>query len=285
MADQPTVYLNGQFLPRSEAKLDIEDRGSLFADGVYEVVHFYGGAAFAMEAHADRMKRSLTAIGIDCDADFAAISNELIKRNNKPDASVYWHVSRGPAPRDHIIPSRVTPTVLLIAYPTKPLDSHSKVSEVAAALHEDVRWSQCWIKSLMLLPNVLAKSKARASGAYEAILHRDGFVTEGCSTNVFIVRDGELWTHPANQYILGGITRDTVLRLADALGIPCRQERLTVDAALAADEVMLTGTSTHVAAVTRIDDRPIGDGKAGPMTRQLHDALMRRIAQVCGRGI
>jgi D-alanine transaminase len=282
MADQPTVYLNGQFLPRGEAKLDIEDRGALFADGVYEVVHYYGGSPFAMAAHAQRMQRSLAALGIDCDADFAAISDELIRRNAAPHASVYWQVSRGPARRDHVIPQHVTPTVLLIVYPDTPPNMHAAPRQVTAMLHEDMRWSQCWIKSLMLLPNVLAKSKARAAGAFEAILHRDGFVTEGASTNAFIARGGELWTHPADQYILGGITRDTVLQLAGELGIVCNEQRFAVDELLGADEVMLTGTSTHVAAVTRIDDHTIGDGQAGPIARRLHDALMRRIARDCG---
>jgi D-alanine transaminase len=282
MADQPTVYLNGQYLPRGEAKLDIEDRGTLFADGVYEVVHFYGGSPFAMQAHVDRMRRSLAAIDIACDADFAAISDELIRRNDSPHASVYWQVTRGPARRDHVIPDRVTPTVLLIVYPDKPFDMHGRPRQVSAMLHEDMRWSQCWIKSLMLLPNVLAKSKARAAGAFEAIQHRGGSITEGTSTNVFIARGGELWTHPADQFILGGITRDTVLHLAADLSIVCHEQPFTVDALLSADEVMLTGTSTHVAAVTRIDDRTIGDGQAGAMTRRLHDALMRRIARDCG---
>lgn len=285
MPDDAIVYLNGQFLPRGEAKLDIEDRGAMFADGVYEVTRFYAGRPFAMDAHIARLTRSLDEIRIASPADvqrLAELNHELLRRNHLTDAIVYWQVTRGSATRNHRFPPDATPTFFMIAYPAKPLDPAAGPAVQRVILHEDRRWHCCSIKSLMLLPNVLAKQKAVEAGAYEAILHRDKVVTEGTSTSVCIVRDGELITHPADQFILGSITRAVVLDLARTLGVPVRERTFTIDELLTADEVFICGTTSHITAVDRIDDATISDGGAGDITRRLHEALIGHIVETCG---
>ena len=149
-------------------------------------------------------------------------------------------------------------------------------------LVDDERWANCWIKSLMLLPNVLAMSKARSGGADEAILHRNGIVTEGSAHNVMIVRNGELWTHPADRHILGGVTRDLVLGLACSADIPSHEQPFATADLMAAAEVMICGTTAHVTAICRVDGKPIGDGQVGPITTRLHRALMGHVAHECG---
>ncbi len=281
---EPQVYLNGQFLARSQAKLDIEDRGALFGDGVYEVMGYHAGRPFAIQEHLARLRHSLTGIRLRAPSDldrFEAISDRLIANNGLANANLYWQVTRGSATRNPVMPKDTAPTVLAIAYPTNPLDPHAKPKAVSAMLLEDQRWRLCWIKSLMLLPNVLAKAQAMEAGADEAILYRQGRVTESTSANVLIVHQGQLWTHPADQWILGGITRRVVLGLASQRGITIQECTYTPDQLLEADEVMLCGTTTPIAGVVEVNQRRIGDGQAGPITTQLHAALVKQILQSC----
>lgn len=285
---EPLVYLNGSYLPRSRATLDIEDRGSLFADGVYEVVLYHHGRPFAMTAHVDRLRRSLREIDLPpldqhpLLRDIPAVSDELARRNRLPDAKLYWHVSRGAAPRDHRFPPEsVPPTVLLIAYPHQPTDPAAPLPVCRTILHDDLRWGRCDIKSLMLLPNVLARNAANARGASEAILRRGDTVTEGTSTSLFIVSRGGLRTHPADHHILPGVTRAVVIDLARDHGIPIREEPFNTADLLAADEAFLTGTTTLISRVTHVDDRPIGPGPS-PITQSLHRLLMQRLTRDCG---
>ena len=284
-SDEHQVYLNSTFVPRSQATLDIEDRGAMFADGVYEVVRYYAGRPFAMRQHLSRLRTSLEAIQLPEPYQIGqldGISDELVRRNNLPDASVYWQVTRGSSPRRHVIPTEVQPTVLAIAYPASPLDPAAKMMTLSAILADDLRWHGCSIKSLMLLPNVLAKSLARDAGADEAILHRDGQVTEGTATSVFMVTQGQLWTHRADQWILGGITRQAVLELAHQAGIPTFERTFTTNQLLGADEVLICGTSTLMAAVARIDGHSIGNGKAGLISTHLHRLLVEHVSRACG---
>jgi D-alanine transaminase len=284
---EPHVYLNGRFLPRSQATFDIEDRGTMFADGVYEVVRYYNARPLALDRHIARLKQSLAAIRITEPTELprlGEITAELLNRNHYPEASVYWQVTRGPAKRHHLFPAQPKPTVLVLAYPLQPIDLHAPPPTVTAILADDIRWQHCAIKSLMLLPNVLAKNQAHDAGADEAILHRGDTVTEGTSTNVMVVRGGELWTHPANQWILGGITRSIILELARAEGITVFECAVTVSQLLEADEVFVSGSTTHVAGVLAVDGQVIGGGAVGPVTQRLHRALFARIAQECGIG-
>ena len=283
--DEPLVFLNGRFLPRSQATLDIEDRGVMFADGVYEVVHFYAGRPFAMAAHQARLQRSLQAIALTPPAEacrLAPISAELVQRNRTPDAGVYWQITRGPAPRQHAFPARPRPTLLVMTQPVGPLDFAAPVSALRCITTEDVRWQHCCYKTLMLLANVLAKEKAHQAGCEEAILLRQGRVTEGSSTNVLALVQGTLRTHPADQWILEGVTRGVVLDLARRRGLRVVEQALTLDDLHAAEEVFLTGSTTELAAVTAIDGRPVADGRPGPVTTALYQAFIDCVAAECG---
>ncbi len=284
MPAESIVYLNGQFVPRSQAHLDIDDRGTLFADGVYEVVRYWNGVGLALDAHVQRLHRSCTAIDIAIADDLTRIgdlSNEVVRRNGLRDAGVYWQVTRGVAPRRHAYPPGLTPTMLVAASPGEPLDPQATIRQAAAILHPDERWSQCWIKSLMLLPNVLAKTRAVRAGADEAILHRHGRITEGTSTTVCVVRDGALWTHPLDGSILPSVTRQIVLELGRGDGLPIREEAYPTAELDAAQEVMILSTTTMATAITRVDGRAIGDGAAGPVARRLHRLLLDRVVAEC----
>ena len=283
-AEDPVVYLNGQFLARSQAHLSVEDRGTMFADGVYEVVMYRGGRPLALDQHVCRLERSMGGIRLpasDVTGQLGEISAEVLRRNGYDNAKVYWQVTRGSAKRDHPIKPDLEPTVLVIAYPVPELDVKAPPPTVTAVLVDDERWANCWIKSLMLLPNVLAMSQARDAGADEAILHRDGIVTECSAHNVAIVRGGDLRTHPADRQILAGVTRGIMLGLAGELGITCYEQAFTTDDLFAADEALICGTTANVTAVARIDGRTIGDGQVGPITTRLHAAMMDFVARQC----
>ncbi len=285
--DELQVYWNGSFVPRSGAVMDIEDRAAMFADGVYEVTHYYGGRAFAMQAHLNRLRHSLAGIELAEPAavrDLPAISDELVRRNNQPDASVYWQVSRGPAVRKHVYPTHPKPTVLVMTYPGKPLDVQASVPRAKVILSPDVRWERCCYKTLMLLPNAMAKNSALTRGADEAIFHRGEVITEGSSTNVFAVINGQLFTHPGDGRILPGITRQVVIELASELGYAVTEQAVSVKQLRAADEVLITGTTTQVTAVTHIDEQPVGRGEPGPMSVTLHRAFVKRVVRECGLG-
>ncbi len=285
-ADHSLVYLDGRFVPRSEAKLDVEDRGVLFADGVYEVLRAYGGRVYQAEAHLARLRRSLEGLHLPPPTDverLIGITLELLDRNARPEATVYWQVTRGVALRDRRMPARPAPTVLVLTWPTGPLaGTEAALSCRRAILQPDRRWGRCWIKSLMLLDNVLAAQAAAGAGADEAIYHREGTVTEGTATNVFIVRGGRLVTPPTDGAILAGITRARVIELAAAAGFHLDQRHFDTSELATAEEVMLTGTTTNIAAVTHLDGAAIGRREPGPVAHQLHAALLDDIRQECG---
>jgi len=278
----PTVYLNGQYLDRADAKLSVDERGVHFADGVYEVVRYFHGKPFTMAEHLDRLGRSLDGINLRYDPTaIAQISDELVRRNNLTEARVYWQVTRGSGDRNHVIADDLTPTIYLSAEAAAPLDSAGPLHAMSAITSLDDRWHNCWIKSLMLLPNTLAKTKAARAGAGEALFVRDGRVTEGSSTNCFAVFDGELYTHPADRYILEGITRNVVIQLAHDLAIPVHEQAFSSADLPSADEVFVTGTGTLLAAVTAVDGNMIADGHAGPITTTLSRAFVDRVFADC----
>jgi D-alanine transaminase len=279
-----TVYLNGAYVPRGRATVSVDDRGFLFGDGVYEVIRVVAGGYVDADRHLARLRRSLSELRLPDPAgdgiDLLAVGTELLRRQgigSESQAVVYIQVTRGAAPRRHAFPAPGTPsTVFVSAWPFAP--KHELMATgVAAITHADLRWQRCDIKSLNLLPNVLANQRATEQGAYEAILVRDGVVTEGTHSNAFAVVDGVLRTHPNGPAILPGVTRDIVLELARAEAIEVREEALGLDELARADEVFFTGTTTDVMPVISIDGRTVRAGTPGPVTRRLGDSLARRM--------
>lgn len=264
----PIAYLNGNFLPLTDAKISVLDRGFLFGDGVYEVIPVYGGHIFRLAEHFSRLTQSLT--GINCvppltNSEWVAVFNQLIELNPFGDLSIYLQITRGAGPnRDHAFPVGISPNVFAMATPLIPLPAEKRRTGVRAILIDDIRWGRCDLKVIALLANVLARQQAIDNGAYESILIRAGQITEGAASNVFIVRNGILLTPPKGSLLLPGITRDLVLELANSAQIPAREEMLTVADLINAEEVWLTSSTKEVVAVIKLDDHVIGTGFPGP---------------------
>ncbi len=276
------VYLNGEFIPHTEARIPVDDRAFLFADGVYEVVRVYEGRPFLMDAHLQRLRQGLAALRIDDPGtgEFTGIAERLLDQNGlrTGDATVYIQVTRGAAPRAHAFPPAGTPPTVYVA--AKPFERHPPEyfrDGVAAVTVPDTRWSRCDIKSVSLLPNVLANQAAKDAGAFEALFVRDGIVLEGSLSNLFAVYDGTLVTYPACNYILAGITRGRVLGLAEELRIPVAEAPIPLDRLFAAAELFLSGTTAEILPVTRVDGRDIRDGRPGPITQRLQRAFRESI--------
>lgn len=276
-----TVYLNGRYVPYEEAVIPVEDRSFLLADGIYEVARVYGGRPFQMEAHLNRLARSARELRMpEPDlAELDRVSRELISLNNLSEATVYIQVSRGSYnPRTHAFPTgEIKPTVVVIARPFKA-NAEAQQQGVKAITTPDQRWARCDIKSVSLLPNVLAKQKAAEAGAYEAIFVRDGYAIEGSSSNFMAVLDGEIRTYPQCNYILGGITRDVVLDLARQLGYAVREEGIPVDALSRCSEMWVTSTTSEIMPIVEIDGQVVGEGRPGPVARRLLEAFMNLVA-------
>ena len=285
-----TVYLNGVYLDRAQATVSVDDRGFLFGDGVYEVTRAHHGQLFEGERHLRRLARGLEGIGLALPAGLAAalleISGRLLRENGleEGDATVYLQITRGTAPRTHHFPPPGTaPTVFLSASRLKvPEDVRARGAHVITT--PDLRWARCDLKTVNLLPNVLAKQQAVAAGAFEAVFMRDGVMIEGASSNTFAVIGGVLRTHPATHRILAGITREVVLELAADLGIPVAEQPVTAaELAGGASEVMVMATTADVMPVVRVDGRAVGDGRPGPIARALHKALLARMERGAAR--
>ena len=282
---EPVVWLNGAFVPLSEARVSVEDRGFQFADGVYEVVACAGGAFLDLDAHLARLERSARALDIPLPLDrpgLAALCREVQARNALEDAMIYIQLTRGVAQRAHAArPER--PTLLVMARPLPRPDPEHLARGVAAVTLPDIRWRRCDIKSIALLANVLARQEAERRGAFEAFwLDERGHLLEGAATNAFAVIGGVLTTHPEGPRILGGITRNRVLALARALGIPVRERPWSpLDPGLS--EMFLTSTTNLVLPVVRLDGRAIGDGRPGPVARRLRRAMEEHLAGLRAR--
>ena len=274
------AYLNGAYVDHSNAKVSVDDRGFVFADGVYEVARVYEGRVFAMSPHMERMRSGLRELRIRDSVveEIPGIAEQLLDANElrSGDATIYVQVTRGAAPRTHAFPSpEVTPTVYVLAKQFKNHPEKYFSDGVATVSVPDTRWSRCDIKSIALLPNVLANQTAKDHGAFEALFVRDGVLIEGSHSNLFAVVGGEAVTHPMSGYILGGITRDLILRRAGEAGITAREAPIEVQEFDRIQELFLSGTTTEVMPVVRVDDRVVGNGKPGPVTRKLQDAFRR----------
>lgn len=281
-----TVYFNGKFIPKEEVKISPDDRGFLFADGIYEVVRWYEGFFFDMESHVTRLKRSLRELRINWTGtdNFPAFATELIKINkleNQP-AMIYLQVTRGAAKRTHTFPSPdVDPTVYAFAIGFAP-DTQSKEKGIKVMLKEDIRWSRCDIKSIALLANTISFQEAHENGSKECIFVRNGLITEGSRSNIFFVIDGTLFTHPESNYILSGVTRKNILRLAQEAGIRIREEALLENRLRFVQEAFIANTSAEVTPVTEIGGNTLGEGLPGPVTKLLLEKFDAEIKSLKG---
>ena len=269
------VWNGERLVPRAEASVDVEDRGHTFGDGIYEVFRIYGGKVFEPELHWARFERSAKELRIELPYSrdtFERGVEELLRADGLEDGIVYLQLTRGTAPRAHPFPAEAQPTVTAF---TKPLQRPKVAHQAGTAVitRPDIRWLRCDIKSLNLLPNVLAKQEASEAGASEAVLHRDAIVTEVSSTNIAIVKDGVVRTHPANHLILHGVTRAVTLRLAAELDVPVREETFTLEELREADEAFLLSTTIEIMPIVRIDGEPLGGGVPGLVTRKLQAAF------------
>jgi D-alanine transaminase len=270
------AYVNGRYLPYHQAAVHVEDRGFQFADGVYEVCEVKDGRLIDESRHMARLDRSLGELRIDRpmgNAALGAVLREVVRRNRVRNGVVYLQITRGTAPRNFLIPAEPPPpTIVVIARPINPVPVAARaVSGVAIATTPDNRWERVDIKTTALLPNILAKEAAKKAGAYEAwFVDRDGLVTEGASTNAWIVTEaGVLVTRPAERGILRGITRSVVLDLARREGLTVEERPFSVAEAKAAREAFLTAASATVLPIVMVDGHPIGDGRPGPVAAEL----------------
>lgn len=286
-----TVYLDGAYLERSRATVSIDDRGFLFGDGVYEVTRACNGRLFEWERHVRRLTRGLAGLGLAIpdsldSAALNAISERLLHDNGLESghATVYLQITRGVAVRRHQFPPPGTPPTVFLSASRLVVPDEIREAGARAVTTADQRWARCDLKTINLLPNVLAKQQAAAAGAFEAVMVRDGIVTEGASSNVFAVVGGNLRTHPLTPRILAGITREVVLELAAELGIAVVEEPIgAADLAGAGgkvSELMVTATTADVMPVVAVDGRAIGDGRPGPLARQLAAAFRDRLDRV-----
>jgi len=276
------AYVNGRYLPHAQARVHIEDRGYQFADGVYEVILIHNGHLVDEGPHLDRLGYSLEQLRIPwpmARTPLALVLRELIARNGVASGIVYLQVTRGVAARDHKFPAHAKPSLVATTKRQKAAPGAPATVGVAVITQPDIRWRRCDIKSVSLLPNILAKQAAAEAGAFEAwLVDGDGFVTEGSSTNAWIVtRAGRLVTRNLSAAILSGITRLSLLQLVEAQGIAIEERRFSIAEAKEAAEAFLTSTTSLVLPVTRIDGQVIGDGKPGPLTMTLRENYQRHL--------
>lgn len=270
-----TVYLNGQYLPLESARVPVLDRGFIFGDGVYEVIPVYNRHPFRLDDHLRRLQHSLDAIRLAnpyTPTRWAELISPIVAQADTEDQGIYLQVTRGPAPRDQAIPAHCTPTVLIMAMPLPAPSSETLAHGIAAVTAVDDRWQHCDIKTTSLLANVLLRQRSVDAGCAETILVRDGFLTEGSASNVFIVRDGVVCAPPKSPHILPGVTYDVVVELAGQLSVPMALRPIAESELRAADEIWVTSSTKEVTAVTVLDERPVGNGAPGPVYRRMRTA-------------
>lgn len=262
-------YLNGAFLPLAEARVPVLDRGFIFGDGIYEVIPVFGRRPFRFAEHRTRLARSLAAVAIRDpfdDAGWRALLDRLIAGNAGDDQSLYVQVTRGVAPRNHVPPPDLTPTVFAMS---SLLDVPADPAPVSAITLEDIRWSRCDIKAISLLANVMFREAASAAGAYEAILVRNGILTEGAASNVFVVHGGRIRTPAHSPYILPGVTRDLVVELLAGTSDAVIEGPIPAPLLTAAEEIWLTSSTKELLPVGMLDGRRVGDGAPGSVYRRI----------------
>ena len=278
-----TVYLNGRFVPKQDAMISVEDRGFIFGDGIYEVVRVIEGRLFEWDAHATRMAHGLAGLRIDAtgadSATLKGVCERLVQDNGMTagEATIYLQVSRGAAPRTHHFPPAGTPNTVYAAPSVFTPNQAMRRDGAKGITFPDQRWARCDLKTVNLLGPVLARQAAAEAGAYEAILHRDGMVTEGAATNCFAVIDGVLRSAPLSNYILPGITRAVLMEIIRAEGMACEERPFTLRELPHVEELFVCGTTTDVQPIVTLDERAIGAGTPGAITQRLQKELAARL--------
>ena len=277
------AYIEGQFVSLSEAKVSVTDRGFVFADGVYEVIAVYNRRAFRLEEHLVRLGISANAIHLRLPVDDIELKKVIatgLEQSGFQEAQVYLQATRGAAPRSHAFPSEVKSNLVVTFRPLHQVPAKIRAKGVSVITAEEIRWNRCDIKSIALLPNVLAKQKAVEGGAFEAVwVTKEGIVHEGAASNIFVVRDGGVSTPPKGEKILSGITREVVLQCAQDLDLPVSESTLRIEELLQGAEVFLTSTTMEVLGVVDVDGKTIGNGTVGPITKRLNDALRQEVGR------
>lgn len=272
MSIYPIIMTQTDFIHRDNLKYPFEERGLQFGDGVYEVIRIYNGTYYLFEEHVNRLFRSAEAVKIEAlftKEELKKLLLDLLKRNEMTtDGKVYLQLTRGSAPRDHVFPENVSANFYAYVQDL-PRNTQNLKNGVGTIIQRDVRWENCYIKSLNLLPNVLAKQEAKENGCYEAILHKDGIVTECSSSNAYLVKDGKIYTHSTTKGILHGCVRMAVEKFAHELNIPFIEESFTLEDIKSADELFLTSSTSEVLPIVKVDGNQVGDGKPGKITRLL----------------
>ncbi len=267
------IYLNGQFMPIEEARVPVLARGFIFGDGVYEVIPVYSRRPFRLREHLKRLQHSLDGIRLanpHSEEEWMRLIGELVERNDEEDQSLYLHITRGVARRDHAFPAGVAPTVFMMSNPLVTSMPELVESGVAAVSATDNRWLRCDIKAISLLPNVLLRQLAVDAGAAETLLLREGFLTEGAASNIFVVRDGVLLAPPKDNLMLPGITYDVILELAALASLKAEVRRISEHEVRAAQELWLTSSTREVLAITHLDGQPVADGRPGPWFHRMY---------------
>jgi len=272
----PFAYLNGDLIPVDEAKIPALDRGFLFGDAIYEVIPVYAGVLFRAQSHIERLMRGLEKINIAdrrSAEDWHALFQSVANANGAVDQYIYVQVTRGVSRyRDHATPKDIEPLVFAMAQKLAPRSEQIGLSGIQAVLLEDTRWARCDIKSTSLLANVLLRQSALEQDCSEALLHRDGYITEGAASTVMMIKNDTLVVPPNDHEVLPGTTRRLVEELADTIALTCETRKFRVDELLKADEVLLSAATKEVMPVCSIDSKPIGDGKPGQWWRKLDTA-------------
>jgi D-alanine transaminase len=267
------AYLNEEYVPLKDARVSVLDRGFIFGDGIYEVIPVYSREPFRLAGHLQRLRTNLSSVRITnphADAQWESLIRNLIARNPHEDQSLYLQVTRGVARRDHAFPADVAPTVFMMTNMLATPSAEAVNNGVAALMLPDNRWQRCDIKSIALLPNILLRQAAVDAGCTEAVMIRDGFLTEGSASNIFVVREGVLLTPPKSHWILPGITYDVILELARQARIPVQVRSVSEAEVTSADELWLTSSTREVLAITALNGKPVGSGKPGACFKQIY---------------
>jgi D-alanine transaminase len=271
--EQGVACINGEFMPVAQVRISPLDRGFVFGDGVYEVIPVYSRKPFRLDGHLERLERSLAGIRLPnpySRAQWSELIVELARRGPSEDQSLYLQVTRGVAKRDHAFPKDTKPTVFMMTNPLVTPEPKLINGGVAAVSAVDNRWLRCDLKTIALLPNVLLRQLAVDAGAAEVVLFRDGMLTEGSASNIFVVKGGKLLTPPKSNLILAGITYDVIVDLAKQGGVPYEVRPVTEAEVRSADELWLTSSTREVLAISQLDGKPVGNGTPGPVFKRVY---------------